>query len=313
MTGAGGFVGAWTVARLVERGIDAIAALRDPGRPSPLLARLDKDTRAPRIALPEDRAALTALVEARSIDTVLHLAGQSQVGAALDDPPGALRANAGLTATLLEGARRAALPPSIVVASTDGVYGAGDGTPFVEDDPIACATPYEASKAAAELMARAYAGAFGLPVTIARFGNLYGPGDANGARIVPGSVRRALRGEGPVLRDGGTSERAYLFVADAVEALLVLAGLAARAELRGEAFNVSGSEAVTTGAMMRAILDAVGRSDLELRVEPAPEGGEISRKRSSSRRLTELTGWRPRVALAEGLRRTVAWERRRDA
>jgi nucleoside-diphosphate-sugar epimerase len=285
-----------------------LAVTRRPAHPSALLSRLPAAVTAPRLAPPGSAAEWTELIDGKGVDLVLHLAGMSQVGAAIEDPPAALAANAMATAILLEGVRRSARMPRVVIASTDGVYGAGDGRPFTEESPLACTTPYETTKLAAEAMARSYAAAFSLPVAIVRFGNIYGPGDRNTERIVPNTVGRALRGERPVLRDGGTSERAFLFVSDAVAGLLAVADLAGEADGRGEAFNVSGDGPVTTRQMIETVLAAVGRPDLQPEIMARPAGQEISRKRSSAARLSTRTGWRPAVPLEEGLARTVAWE-----
>src|SRR5207344_1094568 len=103
------------------------------------------------------------------------------------------------------------------------VYGENDGTPFTEEMPVAPDFPYEASKACAELAARCYARSFGMPVTFARFCNIYGPGDTHLDRLVSGTVEAVVRGEYPRLRGDGSSIRNYLYVEDATLALLRLA------------------------------------------------------------------------------------------
>ena len=103
-----------------------------------------------------------------------------------------------------------------MVASSDKAYGESPVLPYTESMPLAGTFPYEVSKSMTDLVARSYALTYGVPVAIARCGNIYGPGDLNWSRIVPGTFRSILRDEQPVLRSDGTFLRDYLHVDDVV-------------------------------------------------------------------------------------------------
>jgi CDP-glucose 4,6-dehydratase len=174
--------------------------------------------------------------------------------------------------------------------------------------PLNGRQPYEASKACADLATRSFAATYGLPVATARFGNIYGGGDLNWSRIVPGTIRSLLRGERPVIRSDGTYQRDYLFVGDVVEAYLRLADGLLEGDLSGEVFNFSDEAPLTVTEMYAAVCEATGFSDVEpLILDDAP--GEIRNQHLSARKAASVLGWRPSVSLHDGLRRTAGWYR----
>ena len=130
------------------------------------------------------------------------------------------------------------------MASSDKAYGDQTVLPYDENTPLQGQHPYDVSKSCADLIAHAYAKSYGLPVAITRCGNFYGGGDLNWNRIVPGTIRSVLRGQRPVIRSDGNYVRDYFYVEDGAAAYMLLAEqLAARPELRGEAFNFSNETA----------------------------------------------------------------------
>ena len=111
----------------------------------------------------------------------------------------------------------------IVFASSDKAYGSSPELPYREDFPLRAAYPYDASKAAADTIARSYAHAYGLPLAVTRFANVYGGGDLNFSRLIPETVVAVLDGRAPVIRSDGSPERDFLHVDDAVSAYLAIA------------------------------------------------------------------------------------------
>jgi CDP-glucose 4,6-dehydratase len=159
-----------------------------------------------------------------------------------------------------------------------------------------------------DIVARMYAQTYGLPIAITRCANLYGGGDLNWSRIVPGTIRSVILGEAPVIRSDGTFVRDYLFVRDAATAVLVLAeAVERRPELRGEAFNFAAGQRLTAIEMAERIL-RVMRSSLRPRIL-ATSRNEVPVQRVSAARARRELGWRPQVRLATGLAETVAWYR----
>src|SRR5207249_1572467 len=188
-------------------------------------------------------------------DTVFHLAAQTIVGIANRNPVSTFEANVGGTWALLEACRRSPVVRQVVVASSDKAYGTHERLPYSEDTPLQGRHPYDVSKSCSDLIATGYAVTFGLPVAITRCGNFYGGGDLNWNRIVPGTIRSILRGQRPVIRSDGSYVRDYFYVEDGAAAYMLLAeSLAARPELRGQAFNFSNELQITVLELARRII-----------------------------------------------------------
>jgi CDP-glucose 4,6-dehydratase len=229
---------------------------------------------------------------------------------ALKDPLGTFEANVRGTYVLLECARRAWEqadgPRAMVVASSDKAYGQHQHLPYREDDELLGQYPYDVSKACADMMARGYHVAFGLPVAVTRCANIYGPGDLNFARIIPGTFRSLLRGEKPIIRSDGKPLRDYMYISDAVEGYVCLAEALLRGEAAGEAYNFGTGEPVSVLEIFNEMVEVARRPDLEPEVL-----GEASKELrdqflSPARAHREL-GWRAQVLRRDGLARTYEW------
>lgn len=304
VTGAAGLLGGWVCRALVRegatvRGFDIDwehGVLLTEDEP---VVRLDGDVR--RREDVED--ALSG-----GVDTVIHLAAQAIVGPANDDPITTFEHNISGTWVTLEACRGASVVTSVVVASSDKAYGDHGGEPYVETAPLLARHPYDASKACADILAQVYAQSFGLPVTVTRCGNMYGPGDVEWSRIVPGTVRSVLRSERPVIRSDGRYVRDYLFVGDCAEGVLTLAAATReRGELGGEAFNFSAGVRLSVLEILERILNLAG-SDLvpDIRDEAV---NEIPEQRVDSTKARTLLGWTPGRSLDEGLTASIDWYR----
>jgi CDP-glucose 4,6-dehydratase len=242
------------------------------------------------------------------VDTVFHLAAQTLVPTANHSPTSTFEANVRGTWLLLEACRRHGAQ-RVIVASSDKAYGRHEQLPYREDYALQAGYPYDASKAAADLIARSYFHTWQLPVAVTRFANLYGGGDTNGSRLIPEAVAAALAGRAPVVRSDGSPERDFLYVEDAVAAYLAIWGALGRGEAGGEAFNAGGGRPHRVLDVVRLVCRLAG-TDVEpdIRGKGTPSG-EIDRQWIDHTKLTELTGWRPTVELEAGLEKTIAWYR----
>ena len=256
-----------------------------------------------------DAELIDAVLSSGHFDAVFHLAAQTLVGPAMSDPVATLDTNVRGTWTLLEGCRRAEVP-AVVVASSDKAYGPSEELPYREDMPLRPASPYEASKAATDVISLSYRRAYGLPVAVTRFANIYGGGDLNFSRLIPEAVTAVLDGRRPVIRSDGTPQRDFLYVDDAIAAYFAIEhAVGAGGPAAGEAFNAGGEEPYSVGEVVQLIGELAGTG-----VEPDIRGsgnpaGEIDRQFVDSTKLREMTGWRPEIELREGLLRTVDWYR----
>ncbi len=306
VTGATGLVGARVVRQLLAAEADIVALVRDWVPRSELVASglLDRIT-VVRGDLRDQETMERALGE-YEITTVLHLAAQTIVGVANRNPVSTLETNIRGTWSLLEACRRSPTVEQVVIASSDKAYGDQDVLPYTEDAPLAGRNPYDASKSCADLIAQTYAKSYGLPVCITRCGNLFGGGDLNWNRLVPGTIRSVLRGERPVIRSDGHYTRDYLYVEDGARVYLQLAErMAADPALAGEAFNFSYEQRMTVLELVAALLDVMGSTlEPDVRNEASNEIRDQYLDASKARRVL---GWTPAFTLEEGLRETVEW------
>jgi CDP-glucose 4,6-dehydratase len=308
VTGATGIVGGWLVRRLLQDGADVVALVRDLPAQSEIVRNGDIE-RVTRVhgALEDPRLLRRVLVE-YDVSVVFHLAAQTQVTLGESDPFGTVEANVRGSYNLLEAARSVQHPPALVIASSDKAYGESTNLPYTEHHPLAGRSIYDASKSAADLLASAYARSYKMPLAIARCGNIYGGGDLNWDRIVPGTIRSLLRGQRPVVRSDGTPQRDYLFVLDAVDAYLRLGTGLIAGELAGEAFNFGANKPVAVLDVVRALQRVMERPDLEPEILGGA-GGEIPNQYLDASKAERMLDWKPRYGLDEGLARTVDWYR----
>ena len=308
VTGCTGLLGSWLSDRLVEEGADVVGLVRD-SVPHSNFHRL----RLPeRMSLVQgdlvDYAVLERTLAEYEIEAVFHIAAQTIVPIANRTPLSTFESNIKGTWNLLEAARRHPLLGRFVFSSSDKSYGTHERLPYDETAELRACHPYDVSKACGDMLAVTYHRTWGLPVGISRCANLFGGGDLNFNRIVPGTIRSALHGERPVIRSDGTLVRDYFFVKDAVDGLLALAQALDRAEVRGEAFNFSSHHRRSVLEITAETLGAVGRADLEPIVLDEATA-EIPAQYLSSDKARRVLGWTPHHTLADGLVETVEWYR----
>ncbi len=308
VTGATGLVGGWLVRRLVEAGADPVCLVRDWSPHSELVrSGLIERVKTVRGDIC-DGALIERVLGEYEIDTVMHLAAQTIVGVANRNPVSTFEANIGGTWAVLEACRRSPLVRQVVLASSDKAYGDQENLPYDETTPLQGQHPYDVSKSCADLIARTYAVSYDLPVAITRCGNFYGGGDLNWNRIVPGTIRSIVRGQRPVIRSNGLYVRDYFYVEDGAAAYMLLAEqLAARPELRGEAFNFSNEIQVTVLELVERILRA-----MDSNLEPLVLNGasnEIVHQYLSAAKARQQLDWSPLFNLEEGLALAIQWYR----
>jgi len=309
VTGGAGLLGSWMTEELVRRGADVVCLLRDWVPDSRLLSEglLGRVT-VVRGEL-EDRDLLERALNEYEIETVLHLGAQTIVGTASRSPLSTFEANIRGTWNLLEACRSCPrLIKRIVVASSDKAYGEHDRLPYTEDAPLQGRFPYDVSKSCADLIALSYWHTYRLPVAVTRCGNLFGGGDLNFNRLVPGAIRSALGGQAPVIRSDGTFVRDYFYVRDAVGAYLELAQRMDDPAFQGQAFNFGAETPMSVLAMVAAVLSRIGRPDLQpVILNEATH--EIPMQYLDCAKARRMLAWRPAFTLAEGLDESIAWYR----
>jgi CDP-glucose 4,6-dehydratase len=309
VSGATGIVGSWMVESLLAQRASVVALVRDEPENSELV-RSGNINRLDRVRGGlEDLRLLQRTLADYDVDVIFHLGAQTQVTVAERDPFGTMEANVRGTYNLLEAVRTTRPETLLVIASSDKAYGHSEQLPYTEAHPMAGRGIYDASKSAADLIASAYARSYGLPIAIARCGNIFGGGDLNWERIVPGTVRALIMGERPILRSDGQPRRDYLYVRDAVGAYLRLGDALAEGMEPGEAFNFGNGTPISVLEIVRELQNLANRPDLEP-VILAQAGLEIPDQYLDPSKARDRLGWSPAFDLRSGLAETIDWYRR---
>jgi CDP-glucose 4,6-dehydratase len=307
VTGASGLLGSALVEELVGSGAEVTCLVRDWVPDSRLVeAGLDRRVNIVRGEL-EDLTVLLRAINEYEIGTVFHLGAQTIVGTASRSPLSTFEGNIRGTWNLLEACRICPkLVERVIVASSDKAYGEHDMLPYTEDAPLIGRFPYDVSKSCADLITFSYHATYGTPVAVTRCGNLFGPGDLNFNRLIPGTIRSALLGERPIIRSDGKFIRDYFYVRDAVDAYLQLAERLPDPAFTGMAFNFGMERPLSVLEVVDLILELMDRTDLEPIVQNQATH-EITRQFLDCTRAKQLLDWAPRRTLEEGLEQTIRW------
>jgi dTDP-glucose 4,6-dehydratase len=263
-----------------------------------------------------DRELVQDLFARYPITRVVHFAAESHVDRSILDPGIFVRTNVLGTYTLLEAARRTwenpagGEPPRFLHVSTDEVYGSlgPEDQPTTESSPYSPRSPYAASKASADFLVRSYFHTYQLPVLITNCSNNYGPYQFP-EKLIPFALSQALAGQRIPIYGQGTNVRDWLFVEDHCQALL---RVLEQGRL-GETYNIGGRQEVPNLELVRLLLGLLSemRPDLgdltRLITFVADRPGHDWRYALNIGKIETELGWRPRLSLEGGLRRTVAW------
>jgi CDP-glucose 4,6-dehydratase len=306
VTGATGLMGGWLVKALMREGAEITALVRDQA-PKSMLVREGLIDRIATVS--GDLECLPTIQRAAaeySPHTVFHLAAQPLVQVAKRDPVGTLRANVMGTWNVMEACRLAG-NSNVVVASSDKAYGASDNLPYRETHPLQGRYPYDVSKSCTDLVAQMYAATYGVRTAIARCGNLFGGGDLNFSRTIPGLIKATLAGEPFVIRSDGKFVRDFLYVKDAAEAYLTLGERLVEDEsISGEAFNFSLGERLKVLDIVHMTLEIMGRNDLHPVIQNIASS-EIREQYLDAGKAREKLGWQPQYNMKQALTETIEW------
>lgn len=257
-----------------------------------------------------DFAQCGKLIMQEEPEILYHLVAQPIVTAATRNPLLTFQLTTQGTWNMLEAVRLYGMHKikAIVFVSSDKVY--GDNLAALETSPLAGTDhPYNVAKVAADVIAQSYVNAYGLPIVISRSANLYGPGDFHWDRIVPGISRDIIQGRSPMVRSNGTQVRDYIYVADGVMALIMMAEAMYAGQIEaGEVFNFGSEEAYSAIRVVHMLLTAANRIDLM----PIIQGGaknEIPGQHVNYDKASRILGWRPHTSMEYGLEKTFNWYR----
>lgn len=307
VTGAGGFIGSFLTERLLREGYEVRALLRYTSHksvgwlselPDDLIERLE--VQYGDILNPRCVKEATA-----GCSTVFHLAALIGIPYSYVAPASYVQVNTVGTLNILEAARELGVQ-RVVITSTSEVYGTALFTPMTEDHPLQAQSPYSASKAAADHLALSYHRSFGLPVSIVRPFNTYGPRQSTRA-IIPTIMTQAL-GAKRIEVGNLAPVRDLVFVTDTANGFLAIAQSDA---CIGEVCNLATERGVSIRELVDVIQSITGSNlpvaETDSRRRPAKS--EVFELIGSAARAKDLANWQPKVSLQQGLATTFGWMR----
>jgi len=308
VTGAGGFIGSHLAERLVRDGHRVRALVRyngrdDRGQLDRLAPEVQSEIEVHRGDL-KDPEAVRQAVQGRA--WVFHLGALIAIPYSYQNPLDVVQTNVLGTAHVLDACRSSGELERVVLTSSSEVYGTARFVPIDETHPLRGQSPYAATKIGADALGESYHRAFGLPVTILRPFNTFGPRQSARA-IIPTIISQALTR--PVVRLGSLEPRRDLtYVKDTVAGFVAIAGCD---RALGRAVNIGQGEDIAIGALVERLADRLGRpirveTDAE-RIRPA--ASEVGRLLAGTALARELWGWAPRYSLDQALDETIAWVR----
>lgn len=306
VTGGAGFIGSFLSEALVRAGAEVVVYTRYSSRGlGGTVSDMDAALRARmRFIMGDLKDPAGVMAAAADCDVIFHLAAHIGIPYSYVHPVDVVQTNVMGTTNVLEAAR-ASGASKVVLFSTSEVYGTAQYSPIDEDHPLQGQSPYSASKIAADQLGLSYHRAFGTPVAICRPFNTYGPRQPARA-IIPTIIGQALRGD--EVRLGSLHPtRDMLFVEDTVAGAL---RIAEAGETVGEVVQLGTGKEISIGDLVREICSLLGKSPRIIANESdrtRPEKSEVNRLIASTARAEALLGWRPDVALTEGLARTAEW------
>ena len=306
VTGAGGFIGSHVTEALLAAGHRVRALV--PYRGSGAAGWLDHLPRPAELEIFRADIRDAGRVDAAlaGVDTVFHLAALITIPYSYLAPESYLDTNIRGTLHVLEAARRHETR-RVLITSTSEVYGTAQYVPMDEAHPLSAQSPYAASKIAADQMALAYHASYGLPVTLVRPFNAYGPRQSPRA-LIPSLIRQLLAQPAAIHLGNTRPTRDFTYVTDTAAGFLAIANAPATI---GQTLHLASGQEISVGELAQRLIDRLhpaARIETEARRQrPAPS--EVMRLLGSSEALHALTGWTPQVSLAEGLDRTIAWMR----
>ncbi|MFD5732617.1 GDP-mannose 4,6-dehydratase [Streptomyces sioyaensis] len=305
VTGAEGFIGSALVDLLVDAGAEVRAFVHyKPYAEKGNLARYLVPGSPVEMIAGDVRDAGRVMDAVAGCDTVFHLAALIGIPYSYDAPGAYVQTNVVGTENVAEACRRYEVR-RMVHTSTSEVYGTALTAPIGEDHPLQPQSPYSASKIGADMMALSHRHAFGLPVTVVRPFNTYGPRQSARA-VIPTILAQLHAGARQIKLGSLTPTRDFTYVTDTAAGFLALADCD---RALGEVVNLGTGREISIGALAEALIAASGRQaevvvDAE-RLRPA--GSEVERLLSDNSRAHEWASWRPEVSLEQGLKWTSEW------
>lgn len=311
ITGATGFVGAHITKYLVEQGANVTVLIERCDSTSYFsICGLDRKVNIYYGDVSNSSLIEQILVE-QKIETIFHLAAVALQDLAYKMPKVTFEVNIVGTYNILDAARlHMDTVKSVLVASSDKVYGDSDILPYKETLPLQGSNPYDVSKVCQDMLARSFYHSYGLPAVVGRFGNIYGPGDNNFNRLIPGTIEKLRHGESPLIRRPANDvfKRDFLYINDIVKAYMYMLYNIEKDNVVGNAFNFGTGIATDIETVVNKIKSIMKCEDIPSVIQEC-EVSEILAQQLDASKAAERLGWKAEYSLDEGLAETIDWYR----
>lgn len=303
VTGGTGFVGSHLVEALVEQGANVVTTFQELDPHSYFFTQgLDKKVVMQNVDIC-DFDKVFDVVTKSSIEYIFHLGAQALVDVAYANPRRTFESNVLGTVNIMESARLFPKVKGIIVASSDKAYGKLDKGKYKETDPLRGDHPYEASKSATDLVAYSYFKTYAVPAVITRFGNIYGEGDLNMSRIIPGAIEAVIKNQTLVIRSNGKFIRDYLYVKDVVDGYLLIGRNIDK--IKGESFNFGSEETLSVLQVLTAI-DKILSTKIKYKIQNTAKN-EIPYQSLDYSKIKKRLGWKPQNTFTTTLHQIKDW------
>lgn len=298
VTGGAGFIGGHIVNKLIQKGHRAVvidnlsSGKKENIHPKAIFYKAD--VRDKKIA---------DIFEKENPNVVFHLAAYPLVGRAYENPFKTIETNVMGTVNILEICRKRQNLETIVVVSSDKAYGKSKKLPYKEHFPLKGDHPYDASKSAADLIAQTYFHTYNLPIAITRFSNVFGPGDPNSSRIIPGIIDAVVKNKEFLIRSDGKMVRGYTYVKDIADGCIKL--MENKEKVMGQAFNFACEN-------IFSVMDVVKKIEKILGVKINYKilnitNNEIPKQYLDWTKAKETLNWQPMTTFEDGIKETFNW------
>lgn len=303
VTGGAGFVGGHLVEELIKLKAKVFVVDISLNKKSYLFTEsLHKKCTVIKLNICDNKK-LLSVIKKYKIEMIFHLAAQALVEDAYKDPKYTLENNIVSTINILEAVRENPKIKGVVVASSDKSYGKLKKQKYVETDPLSGDHPYDTSKSVTDLISTTYYKTYGIPVVVTRFGNIYGEGDLNFSRIIPGIMKSIIKNEQLKIRSNGKYIRDYLYVKDVVNGYVLLARNIKK--VKGEAFNFGSDDTLTVIEVIKAIEKSLNKK-INYKILNTAKN-EIPYQSLDYSKIKKVLGWKPKENIQSTANRIFKW------
>ena len=305
ITGAAGFKGSHLVEQLSRTNARIISLVREFDPKSYFETKHLGKKSIVVIGDLKDPIKMADIMSQFKITSIFHLGAQPIVTTALVNPSETLNSNIMGTVNILEAARLYGNVSEILIVSSDKAYGPCERIPYREEERLHGKAPYDVSKSCCDLIAQMYGRVYGLPIIISRCANVFGQGDLNLNRIIPGIIEAAIKNKVLEIRSDGKMIREYIYVKDTADAYISL--MENINKTKGHAFNIAGHNIMSVLEVFKKLSKFFNKSIKTKILNQAKT--EIPKQYLDGSKIKRMIGWEPKISFEQAILETYEWYR----